>query len=73
MSVRNRAAHWAADAEAKAREAQRALDDHDSVNQPAQWGEIDMARLRSELVAARDEYVREAAHWRSQLDRQRAS
>ncbi len=64
--------YWLTHAEAEARQVRQALDDLDSLNLPAQWGEIDVARQRNELIAARDEYVRDAAYWRRQLKQQGA-
>ena len=57
-------------AETMARQARKAIDELDSLNAPLQWGEVDMARLRGELVAEHDEYESEAAYWRSQLNQQ---
>lgn len=67
--VKETAAHWLAHAEEEARRAQKALDEFDSLNLSGQSGsrEMDIARQRSELVAARDEYLRDAAYWRDQL------
>ena len=55
-------------AETMARQAQKAIDGLDSLNAPSPWGEVDIAQLRSELLAERDEYESEAAYWRSQLN-----
>ena len=62
------AAHWLAQAEEEARLDQKAIDDLDSLNAPDQWGDINIARQRNELVAARDEHLREVAYWRAQLE-----
>ena len=67
--VRN-AAHWLDHAEKAAHLAQQALDDLDSLNAPAQWGEVKVAQRRNELIAARAEYVDDAEYWRNQLNRQ---
>lgn len=57
-------------AETMARQAQKAIDELDSLKLPDQWGDVDIAGLRSELTAEREEYASEAAYWRSQLDQQ---
>jgi hypothetical protein len=67
----NSAAHWLTHAETEARKAQQALGDLDSLNLPPRWGELDVARQRGELITARDEYLRDAVHWRRKLDQQR--
>jgi len=40
-------------AETMARQAQKALDELDSLHAPSQWGEVDIDQLRSQLVAER--------------------
>ena len=65
-------AHWLTHAETEVRQKQKELDDLDSLNLPLQWGEIDIAHLRGELVAALEEHARDVAHWRDQLNQQGA-
>lgn len=60
-------------ADTMVRQAQKAIDELDSLNAPSQWGEVDIAQLRAELVAERDEYESEAAYWRAHRDQQPAS
>jgi hypothetical protein len=73
MRKMNPAAYWLAHAEAEVRRAQKALDNLDSLNLPAQWGELDVARQRVELIAERDDHANEAAHWRGQISRPQAA
>jgi hypothetical protein len=73
MRKMNPAAYWLAHAEAEVRQAQKALDNLDSLNLPAQWGELDVARLRVELIAAHDDHANKAAHWRRQRGRPQAA
>jgi hypothetical protein len=70
MAAANSAAYWIAHADAEIQRARQALNDLADLNPPTQWGEIDVARQRSELLAALDEYVRDAAYWRNQLKEQ---
>jgi hypothetical protein len=56
-----------AQAVANAQKEQQAIDDLDSLNLPAQWGEVDVERLRSDLIAARNEHYKNAVYWRERV------